>query len=104
MQVGENYFRPIPYPCGVRLWIGSLSKGAKNEILARYDQATAVVTHGGVIMVLLSACLGLGFEKRFRFLPMANCSITTLVYDKAMQSLRVGLVNDTTHLEFPERI
>ena len=52
-----------------------------DEITERYRHDVAVVTHGGVIMVLISACLGLGLEKRFRFTPPANCSISTLVYD-----------------------
>ncbi len=73
------------------------------EILAQYTQAVAVVTHGGVIRVLLSACLGLELEKRFHFSPMANCSISTLVYDAAQKCLNVERVNDTAHLEFSER-
>jgi probable phosphoglycerate mutase len=68
------------------------------EILDHYTQAVAVVTHGGVIMVLLSACLGLGLEKRFQFMPMANCSISTLTYDPEKQCLKVEQVNDTAHL------
>ena len=52
-----------------------------DEITARYHHDVAVVTHGGVIMVMISACLGLGLEKRFRFTSPANCSISTLVYD-----------------------
>jgi probable phosphoglycerate mutase len=73
------------------------------EIQARHTQAVAVVTHGGVIMVLLSACLGLGLEKRFQFMPMANCSISTLVYDTVNRRLKVEQVNDTAHLG-PEQV
>jgi broad specificity phosphatase PhoE len=71
-----------------------------DEILAGQHQAVAVVTHGGTIMILLSACLGLGLEKRFRFSPMANCSISTLVYDETSRNLRLERVNDIAHLEF----
>jgi probable phosphoglycerate mutase len=70
-----------------------------DEILSGRRQAVAVVTHGGVIMILLSACLGMSLEKRFRFYPVANCSISTLMFDETRQSLRVERVNDIAHFE-----
>jgi broad specificity phosphatase PhoE len=95
----QKHETDLPYPQGEagqdvqkRAW------GVVEEILTRYTQAVALVTHGGVIMVLLSACLGLGQEKRFQFMPMANCSISTLVYDAERHRLKVEQVNDTTHL------
>jgi probable phosphoglycerate mutase len=95
----QKHETDLPYPQGEagqdvqkRAW------GVVEEILTRYTQAVAVVTHGGVIMVLLSACLGLGQEKRFQFMPMANCSISTLVYDEERHRLKVEQVNDTAHL------
>ncbi len=69
------------------------------EILKETNENVAVVTHGGVIMVLLSAILGMGQEKRFQFVPVENCSISTLVYDRKQGVLKVGQVNDKAHLE-----
>ena len=40
-------------------------------------------------MVLLSACLGMGMEKRFKFEPPTNCSISTLNYDPGDGILKV---------------
>jgi broad specificity phosphatase PhoE len=96
----QKHESDLPYPQGEsgqdvqkRAW------EVIEEIRTQYTQAVAVVTHGGVIMVLLSACLGLGLEKRFQFMPMANCSISTLTYDTEKQLLKVERVNDTAHLD-----
>jgi len=68
------------------------------EIVKQHSRDTAVVTHGGVIMVILSACIGLGLEKRFRFTPPAYCSISTLSYNPYDSMWRVEQFNDTAHL------
>jgi len=93
----------LPYPNGesgqnvkVRVW------EVIDEILETHDHSVVVVTHGGVIMVLVSACLGMGLENRFLFSPMDNCSLTTLSYDRESSKIQVEKVNDTAHLEFSE--
>jgi broad specificity phosphatase PhoE len=57
-----------------------------------------IVCHGGVIMVLLTAILGLPQEQRFRF-QIDHCSISIVEYDSECQSFRILSVNDTLHLE-----
>lgn len=89
----------LPYPQGeagadvkARAW------PLLEEITRQRTQNVAIVTHGGVIMILLSACLGVPLERRFRFAPPANCSISTLLYDPQNEMLRVEQVNETVHL------
>jgi broad specificity phosphatase PhoE len=57
----------------------------------------AIICHGGVIMVLLTAILGVPQEKRFRF-RIDHCSISIIEYDSE-QSFRILSVNDSAHLE-----
>jgi broad specificity phosphatase PhoE len=61
------------------------------------DSNCAIVCHGGVIMVLLTAVLGMSQEKRFRF-RIDHCSISIIEYDSE-QSFSILSVNDTAHLE-----
>ena len=72
------------------------------EIKNQHIRNAAVVTHGGVIMVLLSAYLGMVMEKRFRFEPPANSSISTLVFDPADGRIKVESVNDRSHLDISD--
>jgi broad specificity phosphatase PhoE len=52
------------------------------ELMTGGLRRAAVVTHGGVIRVLLCAFLGLGQEKRFLFgAPLENTSVTTARWD-----------------------
>lgn len=90
----------LPYPrgeCGADVM--RRIQPVIDDILAGVDENVAIVTHGGVIMVLLSAILGMSQEKRFQFAPVANCSISTLIYDREHDSLKVSQVNDIAHLE-----
>lgn len=95
----QKHEADLPYPQGEagadvqkRAW------PVLDEIIKQHRHDVAIVTHGGVIMVLLSACIGLGLEKRFRFAPPANCSMSTLSFDSRTGILRVEQFNDTAHL------
>lgn len=63
-------------------------------------EAIAVVTHGGVIRVLLTALFGGDFAKRLMFgTSLENCSITQLHYDKEKNGFFLDRFNDFAHLE-----
>jgi broad specificity phosphatase PhoE len=96
----QKHEADLPYPGGeAGADVQKRIREVIDEITARYHHDVAVMTHGGVIMVMISACLGLGLEKRFRFTPPVNCSISTLVYDSQSGSIKVHQVNDSAHLE-----
>lgn len=60
----------------------------------------AVVTHGGVIRILLTALFGGDFAKRLMFgTSLENCSITQLHYDEKKQGFYLDRFNDYAHLE-----
>lgn len=63
-------------------------------------QNIAVVTHGGVIRILLCALFGGNFAKRLQFgTSLENCSITQLHYDEEKNSFFLDRFNDYAHLE-----
>jgi broad specificity phosphatase PhoE len=99
-QEWQKHQSDLPYPEGEsgtevqkRAW------PALTEILEQHHQPVAIVTHAGVIMVLISACLGLGMEQRFKMATPANCSLSTLVYDSRDGLLKVEHYNETAHLD-----
>ena len=60
----------------------------------------AVVTHGGVIRILLTALFGGDFAKRLMFgTSLENCSITQLHYDEEKNGFFLDRFNDYAHLE-----
>ena len=64
------------------------------------DQNIAVVTHGGVIRILLTALFGGDFAKRLMFgTSLENCSITQLHYDEEKNGFFLDRFNDYAHLE-----
>ncbi len=72
----------------VKEWIES---GKKN---------IAVVSHGGVIRILLCALFGGDFAKRLMFgTSLENCSITQLHYDEEKHGFYLDRFNDYAHLE-----
>lgn len=72
----------------VREWIESKHKNI------------AVVTHGGVIRILLCALFGGDFGKRLQFgTSLENCSITQLHYDEDKNSFFLDRFNDYAHIE-----
>lgn len=63
-------------------------------------QHIAVVTHGGLIRILLCALFGGDFGKRLQFgTSLENCSITQLHYDEAKHSFYLDRFNDYAHIE-----
>lgn len=63
-------------------------------------QNIAVVTHGGVIRILLTALFGGDFAKRLMFgTSLENCSITQLHYDEEKNGFFLDRFNDYAHLE-----
>lgn len=72
----------------IREWIES---GRKN---------IAVVTHGGVIRIILCAFFGGDFAKRLMFgTSLENCSITQIHYDEEKNGFYLDRFNDYAHLE-----
>ena len=90
----------LPYPRGeAGIDVVTRAWPVLDEIMQQYNHDVVIVTHGGVIMSLLSACLGMELEKRFRFVPPANCSVSVLFCDRTDGYIRVEKVNDTAHLD-----
>jgi len=72
---------------------------AIEAIGARYPEGrAAVVTHGGVIKLLVSEVLGLPISERHRMV-LENCSLTVIEWEKTRRRLRS--LNDTGHLPTP---
>lgn len=70
------------------------------EMIAGEKQHIAVVTHGGVIRVLMAALFGKGIENRLLFgTSLENCGITQIHYDKDKQLFYLDRFNDYAHLE-----
>lgn len=70
------------------------------EWIASKHQNIAVVTHGGVIRILLCALFGGSFSKRLQFgTSLENCSITQLHYDEEKNSFFLDRFNDYAHIE-----
>lgn len=60
----------------------------------------AVVTHGGVIRILLCSLFGGDFARRLMFgTSLENCSITQLHYDEAKNGFFLDRFNDYAHIE-----
>ncbi len=63
-------------------------------------QNIAVVTHGGVIRIILTAFFGGDFAKRLLFgNSLENCSITQLYFDEEKHGFYLERFNDYAHLE-----
>jgi broad specificity phosphatase PhoE len=98
--VWRRHTQDLPYPGGENgAQVRQRVEAALAEMAARAGGDIGVVTHGGVIRVMLSVCLGMGLEQRFRFTPVANCSISSLIYEPGSGCIQVERVNDSAHLE-----
>lgn len=65
----------------------------------------AVVTHGGVIRILLSTFFGGDFCKRLLFgTSLENCSITELHYDSSLKGFYLDRFNDYAHIEVEPKL
>ena len=96
----QKHEADLPYPRGeAGIDVQKRAWPVLAEIVRLHSCDVAVVTHGGVIMVLISACLGLAQYRRFNFSSPANCSISTLVHNSQDGLWRIGQFNDTAHLE-----
>ncbi len=72
---------------------------AFSAIRARYPEGrVAVVTHGGVIKLLVGEVLGLPMSERHRIL-LENCGLTVIEWGNDLRRLRS--LNDTGHLATP---
>lgn len=70
------------------------------EWIASGKQNIAVVTHGGVIRVLLCALFGGNFSRRLQFgTSLENCSITQIHYEEEKNAFFLDRFNDYAHIE-----
>ena len=70
------------------------------EWIEKPYQNIAVVSHGGLIRILLCALFGGDFAKRLQFGgSLENCSITELYYDESKKGFYLNRFNDYAHLE-----
>jgi broad specificity phosphatase PhoE len=97
----EKHEADLPYPGGER---GADAQQRCMPLIAEIakggDSRSAIVTHGGIIRVILCACLGIGQEHRFFFgHPLQHCSLSIIKYDTAKGKCHLQLFNDITHLE-----
>lgn len=71
-----------------------------HEIIESGKERVAVVTHGGVIRILLCTLFGGDFAKRLMFgTSLENCSITQLHFDEDKHGFYLDRFNDYAHLE-----
>lgn len=71
-----------------------------NEIIESDKERVAVVTHGGVIRILLCTLFGGDFAKRLMFgTSLENCSITQLHFDENKHGFYLDRFNDYAHIE-----
>lgn len=75
------------------------------EIIESGKENVAVITHGGVIRVLMTVLFGRGVEGRLLFgSSLENCGITQIIYDEEKQLFYLDRFNDYTHLEGTPRL
>ena len=71
-----------------------------HEWIESGKECIAVVTHGGVIRILLAALFGGDFAKRLMFgASLENCSITQLYFDREKHGFYLERFNDYAHIE-----
>lgn len=75
-------------------------RGALEEMMASGKQHIAVVTHGGVIRLLVAALFGGSKNSRLLFgTSLENCSITQIHYEESKKLFFLDRFNDYAHLE-----
>ena len=91
----------IPYPGGENgTLVYERAMPVIQEILQSGKKNIVIVTHGGVIRVLLAALFGKTQAKRFLFgVSLENTSITQLVYNSEIDRFYLERFNDHAHLE-----
>jgi probable phosphoglycerate mutase len=111
-EYNEEYFREfrkeqmklledIPYPGGENgTSVYERAMPVIQEIVQSGNKNIAVVTHGGIIRVLLAALFGKNQAKRFLFgVSLENTSITHLIYSPENDRFYLERFNDAAHLE-----
>lgn len=104
MQKRDQMEDDISYPGGEgTLDVWNRAFPVLQEIVSSGVQRVAVVTHGGVIRVLVAYLLGMDlFRYRLLAQDLENCSITELIYQKDKNRFLLQRFNDYAHLEpFP---
>ncbi|MDO4166886.1 MAG: histidine phosphatase family protein [Eubacteriales bacterium] len=101
--VGE-YFVPLEemwYPGGENgAMVWERIKPVVQEWMDSGKKQIAVVTHGGVIRILLCSLFGGDFAKRLMFgTSLENCSITQIHYDEHLHGFYLDRFNDYAHIE-----
>jgi broad specificity phosphatase PhoE len=94
----RQHTQDLPYPNGesgadVLVRITSFL----DELCQQNLEDVLLVTHGGLIRVLVSASLLLGMEKRFH-IPVSNCSLSILEMSCSSHEIKLVCLNDTAHL------
>lgn len=98
----EKHDSDISYPpngeCGQDVWgrVKKVIDEIKNE---ENLNNVAIVTHGGVIRVLICSLLGIEQYKRFYIGSLHNCSISRIKYDRQAKKFFICSINDYAHLE-----
>ncbi len=84
--------------CGRDVW--ERVRSFLERLVTTYHKKVALVTHGGVIKVILAGILGLEQQKRFIFgSPLKNCSISILKYDHDNKSFSIHCYNNYSHID-----
>ncbi len=84
--------------CGRDVW--ERVEGFLDRLVTTEYKRVALVTHGGVIKVMLAGIMGLEQQKRFYFgSPLKNCSITIIKYDHDSRTFSIHCYNNYSHLD-----
>lgn len=91
----------IPYPGGENgTSVYERAMPVIQELIQSGNKNIAVVTHGGIIRVLLAALFGKNQARRFLFgVSLENTGITQLVYHEEHDRFYLERFNDFAHLE-----
>jgi probable phosphoglycerate mutase len=91
----------IPYPGGENgTSVYERAMPVIQELIQSGNKNIAVVTHGGIIRVLLAALFGKNQARRFLFgVSLENTGITQLVYHEGHDRFYLERFNDFAHLE-----
>jgi probable phosphoglycerate mutase len=93
--------KDIPYPEGENgTSVYERAMPVIQELVQSGNQNIAVITHGGIIRVLLAALFGKNQARRFLFgVSLENTGITQLVYHPGYDRFYLERFNDFAHLE-----
>lgn len=101
--VGEYFVPPeeIWYPEGENgAMVMDRLKPVIQEWIDSGKKQIAVITHGGLIRILLCALFGGDFARRLMFgTSLENCSITQIHYDVKLHGFYLDRFNDYAHIE-----